>query len=168
VWSALQTAAQFFESRFTDNVTINIAVGWGEVAGNSTYLQSGLGTAGETSLFYSTQFYYTTYATLVNYLARDARSADDVTAVNNLLNTPDPTYGGTIAVPLAEAKALGLPFSPSTYDAYIGFNPSPGGYQWSYNADQSVPYNYVDFIGVAEHEISHALGREAGPGTQYY
>jgi FG-GAP-like repeat len=165
--NALFAAAQIFESAFTDNITVNIAVGWGEVGGASHFTAITGGTGGEEGQVAS-QFVPVTYATLMNYLANDARSADDVTAVNNLLNTSDPTHGGTIQVPLAEARALGLySASDNALDAWIGFNTSPNGWQWSYDPNENPSQGFVDFIGVAAHEISHALGRVAGLGRPF-
>jgi len=77
----------------------------------------------------------------------------------------DPTHGGTIFVASAQAKALGLmaPNAPGL-DGVMGFSSS---YKFAYDADNRGVSGYFDFIGVAEHEITHALGRVALLGSGY-
>ncbi|HZL37629.1 MAG TPA: NF038122 family metalloprotease [Tepidisphaeraceae bacterium] len=67
---------------------------------------------------------------------------------------------GAVAVPLAEARALGL-YNGSGPDATIIFDSNQA---WDFNpADRTSTSGggapLQDFIGVAEHEIAHALGR---------
>lgn len=66
---------------------------------------------------------------------------------------------GAIAVPLAEARALGL-YTGSGTDGTIIFDSNNA---WDFNpadrTDTSGGAPLQDFIGVAEHEIAHALGR---------
>jgi hypothetical protein len=50
VLTALNTAAEFFEQQFTNNITVNIAVGWGEINGDYTSLTPGSGTGGEAEI----------------------------------------------------------------------------------------------------------------------
>src|SRR5262249_1421557 len=90
--TALNTVAQEVSQIFTDPITINIRVGWGEFAGNpvpSTAL-------GETDI--STLAHGAiglTYAQLKTDLMQHATSMEDVFAINNL-PVSDPTGGNLI------------------------------------------------------------------------
>src|SRR5262249_35584262 len=62
----------------------------------------------------------------------------------------------------AQAKALGMMSGSSTsVDAYIGFS---NYYQYDYDTTDGVTAGTYDLTGVAEHELSHALGRVSGLG----
>ncbi|HEX4794519.1 MAG TPA: hypothetical protein VH370_12035 [Humisphaera sp.] len=75
------------------------------------------------------------------------------------LPTVKPAQVSQVLVPSIEARALQLPGAPTpSSDATITFNDS---LTWNFNpADRSNTTTATfDFIGVAEHEIAHALGR---------
>jgi hypothetical protein len=170
-WNDLAVVAQFFEHTFTNNITINLAVGWGELGGSEYFSFHGqyyniTGGTGAAEWAVSSEYVTTTYSGLVAALQSHEHSPDDITAVNNLLAHSDPTGGGTVYVPLAEARALGLFESTDNFlDAYVGFNTLPSGLQWNFDPNNRGVPGTVDFIGVAEHEISHALGRTSGLGS---
>src|SRR5439155_5665969 len=91
--------ANFYASTFSDPVTVNINVGYGEVGGSA--LPSG---ALGASLTYLAS---TSYSRLASALKLDASSADDASAVKSLPSS-DPTTGfGRYWVSTAEGKALG-------------------------------------------------------------
>src|SRR5215813_10669709 len=72
--ATVNAVAQFFQATFSDNVTINVAVGFGEVAGQTV-----------TSLGESiTQLSTYTYTQVRNALISDAKSSDDSSAVASL------------------------------------------------------------------------------------
>jgi hypothetical protein len=114
--ATLNAVANFFQSTFSDPVTVNINVGFGTVNGQSL---SG-GALGE-SLTYLSNY---TYSQLKTALAADAKTADDTSSVNSL-PVNDPT-GGHYWVSTAEAKALGLAGASSALDGYIGFSNAAG------------------------------------------
>src|SRR5258708_35557597 len=96
--ATLNAVASFFQSTFSDPVTININVGYGTVNNQ----QLGAGALGE-SLTYLSNY---TYAQLKTNLTTDAKSADDSSSVASLpANNPN---GGNYWVSTPEAKALGL------------------------------------------------------------
>ena len=150
-------AVQWFQSHFSDPITININVGYGEVGGQTM----GSGALGQ-SMYFVDSF---SYSQVKNALAADAKSASDLSSVATLPST-DPTNGGTFYVSTAEAKALGLD-SGSFTDGYVGF--SSGGV-FDYDNTNGVTAGQYDFMGTVMHEISEVLGRETmdGQGATYY
>jgi Ca2+-binding RTX toxin-like protein len=144
--TAIDAAVQYFESQFTDAVTINLNVGYGEVGGYSM----GAGALGE-SLTYLTSF---SYAQVRQALVGDATSADDATSVANLpASSP---VSGTIWTSTAEARALGLLGSYSGVDGYVGF---ASGNLFDYDNSNGVTAGQYDFYGVFAHELTEVMGR---------
>src|SRR5258706_13545617 len=112
--TALNAVVSFFQSTFTDSVTVNIDVGYGEV--DSQPLDPNA--LGESITFLSNY----SYAQIKSALMADAKSADDTSAVASL-PASDPIAGSHFYwVSTAEAKALGLPASFSPPDGFFGFS----------------------------------------------
>ena len=155
--TVVAAAVQWFQSHFSDPITININVGYGEVGGQ-TMTSFALGR----SLYFVDTF---SYSQVKNALAADAKSASNSASVATLPST-DPTNGGTFHVSTAEAKALGLN-SGSFLDGYVGF--SAGGV-FDYDNTNGITAGQYDFMGTVMHEISEVLGRETmdGQSTTYY
>jgi hypothetical protein len=156
----VQVAVNFLEAAFTNNVTLNINVGWGEVDGSA--LRSG--DLGE-SFFAEAPNY--TYSQIVNALSAQAMlpnaSPDLVAAVQTLAGLPDPTNGGNFDIGRPEAKALGLlPADNSHVDGWVGFSTSA---DWSYSPTATPGANQYYLIGTIEHEITEVMGRVANEGT---
>ncbi|MDC8758334.1 NF038122 family metalloprotease [Janthinobacterium fluminis] len=174
-----QAAAARWSAALRDNVSIDLTVGFNSLGGNI------LGQAGSTDTLYS-------YETFRAALAADASSAVDRLAgahlpagktFDMLINrTADSPFGPGSATPYvdrngndnnasvrvsnAEAKALGLtplaqtlPGCIGDCDAFIQFN---SDFNFDFNPDDGVAGNAFDFIGVASHEIGHALGFVSG------
>ena len=101
-----------------------------------------------------------TYTQLVGYLTAAAKA--DPTAANQsmLANlTTDPTGGGTYLISNAQEKAWGLlPAASSEEDGFVNFSTAVN---WSATG---APGTY-DLVGLAEHELTHALGRVVYNGT---
>jgi hypothetical protein len=138
--------ASNFASQFTDPITVNLTVGFGEVAGSA--LPSGALGASSTSLV------STSYRTLVSALKADATSAADHSAVASLPNR-DPTGFGFYWLSTAEGKALGL-YSGTGADGSIGFSSTDA---FDYNAADGVAQGAYDFVATVEHEMSEVMGR---------
>lgn len=138
--SAFGTAAAAWSALLTDPIAVNLQVG---------FLTLGQNILGSTTL----NFVVKDTSSVVAALGGDATSASDAKAVASLLAQPPPN--GTILLTTAQAKALG--YSQTGIDATIEFSSS---YQFatSRNSDGSTPQGFYDLIGVAEHEIGHALG----------
>jgi hypothetical protein len=151
--SAVQTAVQFYESEFTNPITVNLNFGWGEVAGSPI----DPGAIGESST-YTDAF---SYARLLAAVRRtDTTSAVQQAAVLTL-PTQDPTNGATFAIATAEAKALGLDTNYTGPDGSVGLDSSA---QFSWTQSDIAPGTF-DAVGTLEHEISETLGREDDAGA---
>ena len=155
-------AGNLWSSLFTDNVTVNIEI-------NFTAL--GAGTLAEAS---STAYFFN-YQSVYNALNSDRTTADDNRAVASLVNgstykrllnhttnntvsgslTPELFNSGDVIINSANAKALGLYSNPG-FDASISFNST--GYTWDFDRSNNIAANTYDFVGIAAHEIGHALG----------
>jgi len=171
-----QAAANFWQSVFSDNVTVNLDVDY-------TSLSPGiLGQTGSSDQVVTASSY-------LNALTADATSADDATAISNLPSLTNGTYlefmtqskseAGSTTVALdndtfgrqsnnnayldintANAKALGLfTGSATAADGSITFS---SNYSWDFDASDGITPGAFDFVGVATHEIGHALGFVSG------
>jgi hypothetical protein len=165
--AGFQRAANYLQPRFSDNVSVTINRGFAALSPGV------LGSAGS----FTQTFTYTEFRTAV---ARDITTASDSvfsaglpggssfsmytnrTAENGNTATPyvDTTGENTTNVRLttANAKALSL----STYsgtDANITFS---NLFTWDFDNSDGVTAGAQDFVGVAIHELMHALGFTSG------
>ena len=143
--AGVTAAANYLASQYSDAVTINISVGFGEVNGTAL----GSNALGQ-SLTYLTSVAYTT---LTNALKADAKTATDTGSVATLpVSAP-----GTMWTTTAEAKALGLASATGTStDGYCGFSSS---LLFDYNNSDGVTPGTYDFYGVVLHEFTEVMGR---------
>jgi len=161
-----------FEADFSNPVTINIAFGWGELAGSP--ITRGAATVFDTSDFLS-PFGPSTGFTLAQTKAiySGAAAGSGATTVLQTANANLPgaypnggCCGGTTPtnffIPDAEYKALtGAALDADPIDGYTGYatnfcNPSSCAYDFSGGAP---PAGEIDFKAVVEHELSHAMSR---------
>lgn len=177
-------AADYWESQFTDPVTVNLTIGFSPL-GNGI-----LGQAGSTRI-------NPTIASTMSALASDVTSASDLTATSHLPGlssgyflsflTQKNTEGRSKTVSLdtdtlingsnwvnnayldittANAKALGwVPDDAAAEDASITFS---SAFSWDFDQSDGVGAGLQDFVGVAIHEIGHALGFVSGVDTVDY
>jgi hypothetical protein len=153
--SGVIAAAQYLESQFTNAVTLNISVGYGEVGG---YALGGndLGESG-------TNLTSTTYSAILNGLKSDATSATDTSVLASLPATSP--VNGTFYVTTSEAKVLGLTSPNATgVDGYIGLSST---IPFTYNDTNGVAGGTYDFNGTVLHEITELMGRALYDGYQY-
>ena len=171
--NAFQQAADLLSAMFSDNIVVNINIDF-------RTLSSGI--LGSSS--FSLQI--NTYSDVRSALINDQKSVDDAIAVDNLpagssldiyinhtSNNPNGSGSSVpyvdndsdannrrIALTTANAKALGLlDANNTTTDASITFNSQ---YSWDFDRSDGISSGYYDFVGVALHEICHALGFTSG------
>lgn len=139
--AAVVQAAEMIGSRVADKITLNITVGYGEVGGWTLSAGSAAaGTLGDQ---------WQSYATVKQELINSATSATDQSVIANL-PTNTPFASRPIDVPSAQLKLFGVtPANGSTLDGEMGFSGD-----WGSN-----------LVAAALHEITHAMGRNAGWGS---
>lgn len=167
-----QDAADLWSSVLRDDIMVNINI-------NFTALGPGiLGSAGSTTQG-------NTLSEVKTALTTDAKSLTDATAVANLpagsswsLYVSDATTGdpeldnnntgnnNVLDVNTANAKALGLlAANNATADASITFS---NLFTWDFDRSNGITAGAFDFVGVAAHEIGHALGFVSGADVYDY
>ncbi len=172
--AGFQAAASYWEAVLTDSAQVNIDIGF------QTLGPGVLGQAGSTQTVISVFDYFTA---LTNEAAISAPTSYDNLAVGNLPTlsgsgglsfwTQRDTENGSLTVSLdnddsdnniflalntANAKALGL-YSGSGSDANITFSDL---FDWDFDQSDGIGAGLQDFVGVAIHEIGHALGFTSG------
>ena len=170
--NGFQAAADFWSSKFLDNINANINIGFSAL---------GAGILGSTSLTQA-NYSYTDYR---NAVVADAKSIDDAAFAAGLpagssfsvyMNrTTDNPNGADSATPFVdsvganvsvvrianiEAKALGLIAANAlATDASITFS---SAFTFDFDRSDGIAGGAFDFVGVAIHEIGHALGFISG------
>ena len=164
VKDSFAAAGARWSSIFDDNVEININIDYKHLGANI------LGQA-------SSRHVYTDYSTLRGQLIADQTSALDATAVAHLqtgplygklinatpehpgltpvYSTDDNTSNGYIWTSSANLKALGFTGFGNVADASISFS---SDFNFDFDPSDGISANAIDLVGVATHEIGHALG----------
>ena len=141
-----------YEHLYTNNITLNINFSMGS---------TGLG---ESESYFEDGFTYAQIkaALTAQALANPTDTIKQTVVANLPASNPAPT--NNFAVTTAQAKALGLDTSYNGLDGYVIFS-NAVSYTYAPN-NRGVPGEY-DFIGVAEHEISEVMGRDALLGYDF-
>jgi hypothetical protein len=142
--SVVESVVQLYESQFSNPVTLNIDVGWGEVAG--TPVTTALGE----SESYLQSF---SYSQIVSALAQNASSNAQASAVNSMPSSAP--NGNAYYLNLADATALGLITGTTTLDGAVGFSST---LPFSYSTTSASAGQYY-LYGVVAHELSEVMGR---------
>src|ERR1700730_2572557 len=146
--AAVNYVVNYFDTTFTNAVTVNIDLGYGEIAGQSL----GSGALGQSATYLDS----VAYSTGVSALKANQPSATQQAAYSTL-PALSPVTGGTLWVATAEEKALGLrAANDPSIDGYVGLSSS---YPFSYSAIATPASNQYYFVGVLAHEFSEVLGR---------
>lgn len=155
-YTTVQYAIDILEAAFTNNVTMNVVVGWNLFDGHHVVNSGDDGINLYTPLTYG-------YSDLRTALLANATSPAQQAAFATL-PVADPTGGQLFELPSVEARALGLPIpagTPST-DSWVGVNPSVN---WSYDPSHVPGPGQVDLVGLIEHEVTESMGRNSYLGT---
>jgi hypothetical protein len=146
----LLQAKTILQNTLTDNITVNIRVGYGEITFDNVSLTVSSGGEGGPE-----------FGPVVNYSnliadlkAHDPTNTVDMAAYNSLPATA-PAGHAQIEVSRPEAKALGLLAADTTVDGDVGFA-----------TIQNLPGQTLS-VGLALHELTHALGRTAYQATGF-
>jgi len=162
--AGFEAAATIWESLLADPVTVRIDIAtYNFGAGQSNII----GQAGS-------NFYVGTYSELRDAWVSDATSSTDrafvaslpdgntytrvINHTTDLVNPATRVLAASDGVYIngGNAKALGLlPADYGSWDAAIEFN---SAFAFDYNRADGIAANKMDFVGVAAHEIGHALG----------
>lgn len=175
----LKIAADYWQSVLTSNVTVNLQV---------DYSALGTGVIASTNSRTATASVSSVYAAL----AASGNSALDATAVANLrpldgngglsfianatvsgaISSTSKTYDADgsanntmLSVNTSVIKALGLGGYDTGYDGSIDFS---SNFNFDYDPTDGIQSTKVDFLGVAIHEIGHALGFTSGVDNYDY
>jgi hypothetical protein len=150
----VQSVVNYYESHFSNPITITIDVGYGEVDGQSL----GSGALGESI----TYFGQVSYSQLQSALVANLNANGNSTAAATLPATAP--VSGQWWVSTAEAEALGITSTSNNPDGYVGFSSTANIF--AYNDSNGVPSNQYDFTAVVAHEISEVMGRQMFDGTK--
>lgn len=162
--AGFQAAANFWQSIFIDPVTINITAGFSSLGTGI------LGQAGST-------YVSTNFSAMRTALGADATSADDTVMVGGLpsgnsyskLINGTAQFGGAAHVQSgitamemtrANAKAIGLVAGNAAgADAAITFS---SNFSFDFDRTNGIGAGLFDFVGIAIHELGHAMGFTSG------
>lgn len=158
--TALAYVATQLDALILDPITMTIDIGYGEDAGGS--IGSSLATGAPVGE-------YLPYSEVVTDLTKAATSVDDLSAVAALPKS-NPWGSANIFVSYAQMAAWG-DISPSAGGAVSGSVGFSSTYAFDYSTTSRAAPGAYDFVGIAEHEITHALGRfssdDANPAGSY-
>src|ERR1019366_3521062 len=139
--SAVNYVVNYFDTLFTNNATININVGYGEVDG-SALGSSALGSS-------ITNYFGASYSSIKSALvAENAPGSSTLPSSSPLAGSP--------VLSQAEAKAVGLT-STTSIDGYVGFSNTVA---WDYTTAAPSASQYY-LIGTIEHEMTEVMGRQS-------
>jgi hypothetical protein len=144
--ACVNAVAQYYDTLFTNPITVTFDVGFGEVAGSA--MSKG-------ALGQSENSYYTdnSYSQVVNALTAAGAAG------SSTLPASSPATG-SLDVALPEAKALSLfrVYFVNGADGYVGFS-SSASFAYDPTQSKSIAHGTYDFMGVVEHEFSEVMGR---------
>jgi hypothetical protein len=148
-FSAVNYVVSAFDANFTNNVTVNIKIGYGNFPYDNSPVPA-LGESEQNGLAWG------------NYSqVRQALISEGAPGSNTLPSTSP--LGGSLVLDSAQEKALGLIGPSSALDGWVGIASdatlSQIGGSWSYGPTAIPGANQYYLVGVLEHEISEVMGR---------
>lgn len=141
--AAVNYVVNYFDTLFTNNVTVNIHLGYGEIEGSPL----SAGAIGESQA----NFASVSYTQAVGALASTGQLGSTTLPVSS------PFAAGTLWLTTAQERALGLlPANSAEIDGWVGIsNTAPFSYAANVTPGPSEHY----LIGVLEHEFTEVMGR---------
>ncbi len=179
-YAGFQTAAARWSALFSDPFTLNLQIGFSALAqnvlGNATFnlnFTSYSGYRAALGLDRLSSDDYQAYSSLGSGSSFDllinltADNPNGVGSITPYLDNNGGVNNSTVALSTANVKALGgipayLPANTNQIDASITFS---NAFSWDFDPSNGITAGSVDFIGVAAHEIGHALGFVSGVDT---
>ena len=173
VTNGFAAAGAFWSSKFQDDITVNVQIDFPVLGANIL---------GSTDI----RDVVTSYASVRAAMLGDKTSADDTLATANLpagnflsfltnnettgaLETDNNNTANNYYLDLSRANAKALGFTAAdlapndaTLDASISFS---SAFSWDFDRSNGITAGTFDFVGVAMHEIGHALGFLSGVDT---
>ena len=174
VTGGFTTAGNIWAGYFHDDMTLNV---------NIDYPSLGANILGSTNI----ETLEITYADVRTALQLDRSSADDLLAASSLPAGPNLSFltndastgvlvvddndtgnNAVLDVPRANAKALGFTYegiiapNDAALDASISFS---SDFDWDFDRSNGISPGTFDFVGVAIHELGHAMGFVSGVDT---
>ena len=152
--ATVAAAVHYLETNFSDPITLNIALGYGEIDGNP--LDSGALAESGSNIAPSG------YPVAIADLRADAKSSADATAMASIPNS-DPTGGtGLLLMTTAQAQAIGVPVSQGELDGVIGVSNTV---TFDYDPSNGINAGQYDLFGALVHELSEIMGRQLQVGV---
>ena len=147
-YSAVNYVTNYYDTLFTNNVTININVSYGSILDpyTNTYSHLSSGDLGES---YENSEAPTNYAS-----ARNVLLSEDAPGASTL--PPSSPDAGSLYMGSAEAKALGFLGASSALDGSVGISANTA---WDFTPNTTPTANQYYLVGALEHEISEVMGR---------
>ena len=151
-YSAVNYVVNYYDTLFTNNVTVNIDVDYGKILNPNTNTFESLssGDLGEN--------YYSGYGTVSYAATRNVLLSENAPGSSTLPSSSPEPGNYTLVMNSAEAKALGFESATSTaIDGSAGFTSSVA---WDFSPTTVPTANQYYLVGTLEHEFSEVMGRE--------
>src|SRR5213075_1004425 len=148
-FSAVNYVVSLFDVTFTNNVTVNIEIGYGTFPYDNSSVPA-LGESEQNGLVWGD------YSQVRQALINEGAPGSSTLPSSSPLR-------GNLVLDSAEEKALGLIGASSALDGWVGIASdttlSQIGGSWSYSATATPGSNQYYLVGVLEHEITEVMGR---------
>ena len=149
-FSAINYVRNFFDSLFTNNVTVNVEIGYGTFPLDNSIVPA----LGESEQNHVTSL---GYSELVQHLVNEGAPGSGTLSASSPIS-------GVLLTGSAEEKALGFVGTSNSLDGWVGIasdatvTQQTGG-SWSFSPTAVPGSNQYYLVGVLEHEITEVMGR---------